>query len=107
MLGAVTLVFFLLYKLFRDREEGDWSDVINYNLSNLFFGMGMIMINIMLYVAWLFSLSQNYTFANILKWTSLGVFLITLIVIVFMFSKVVFAFIQLSFTWFMKKVGFR
>lgn len=107
MLGAVTLVFFLLYELFRDREEGDWSDVINYNLSNLFFGMGMIMINIMLYVAWLFSLSQHYTFANILKWTSLGVFLITLIVIVFMFSKVVFAFIQLSFTWFMKKAGFR
>lgn len=104
MVGS-TFIFFYLYTLFREREGEEWTRIINDNLANLFFGLGLIMIDVMLYVSWLMTDAAAYSFAPVVRTISLIIIFITVIVACIMLLKIFFVFLQMFFKWAIEKVG--
>jgi len=109
---GTTIIFFHLYSLFKERSSEEaaisgmtWTRIINENLSNLFFGLGLVMIDVLLNVTWLFAEFAAYPFTAILRTTSLLVLFLTIAVAIIMLLKVAFVFLQMFFEWAIEKVG--
>lgn len=108
-LTAVTGFFFYLYQSFRNREgDESWVRIINDNLASLFFGMGIIMIDVIIYTAWLYAGEYGSpldTLAPVLKPVMLTIVIISIIVGVVILLKTALVFLQLFFSWAIRKVG--